>query len=215
MADRFIELVRLDSLKAAPRNPKSHSDEGIDASLNRFGYVEAILLDERTDRLVAGHGRLKALRFKRDAQETPPDGVHVAEDGEWLIPVQRGWSSHNDAEAEAYLLASNELTVAGGWGDQRALAEMLEDLNAGPGLDGTGFAPVDLEDLLIQLSPPSLEDLRKSMGREPTEEDMWPVVRLKLSPLVRDEFLAALGDDGSDDVRIRALLARLVAEVAE
>ena len=55
-----IEYVPLDQLKKAPRNPKAHSDD-IKTSIGRFGYVEPIVVDERTGCIVAGHGRREAL----------------------------------------------------------------------------------------------------------------------------------------------------------
>lgn len=60
-ADRRIEMMPLADVKPALRNPKTHDAEAIGASVERFGYVEPMVLDERTGRLVAGHGRLEHL----------------------------------------------------------------------------------------------------------------------------------------------------------
>ena len=103
-----LEWMPLGSLEPAKRNPKQHSSE-IGTSIGRFGYVEPIVLDERTGRIVAGHGRREALLAMRKRGEAPPAGIR-AEGDEWLVPVLRGWASRSDAEAEAYLLASNKLT---------------------------------------------------------------------------------------------------------
>jgi DNA modification methylase len=142
-----LEWMSLGQLQAATRNPKQHSSE-IGTSIGRFGYVEPIVLDERTGRIVAGHGRREALLAMRLRREAPPCGVR-AEGDDWLVPVLRGWASRSDAEAEAYLLASNKLTEAGGW-DEQALAELLKDLDAQGALDGVGFADDELEALIRQ-----------------------------------------------------------------
>jgi ParB-like chromosome segregation protein Spo0J len=59
---RWIDYVPLDEIAEAHRNPKLHDRRGIRASVTRFGFVEPITIDERTGRLVAGHGRLEQLR---------------------------------------------------------------------------------------------------------------------------------------------------------
>lgn len=145
-----LEAVELGKLVPAPRNPKKHALPALRDSIGRFGYVEPIVVDERTGRLVAGHGRAKALSLMRAKGERPPAGV-VEKDGEWLVPVLRGWASRSDQEAEAYLVASNRLTEAGGY-DAAALAEMLKELAAQNALEGTGFDADSIDDVIAQAS---------------------------------------------------------------
>ena len=150
---RWIELVSLDDLLArpAPRNPKEHDLAGIRASVSRHGFVEAPTVDERTGRLVAGHGRLGDLAARRDAGEDPPEGVEVDEDGTWRVPTQRGWASRSEADAEAYVIAANKLTEAGGW-DNKLLAEMLGDYRQDSDwLLGTGYQEKEVVSFLASL----------------------------------------------------------------
>jgi hypothetical protein len=63
---RRLEYVPLDDLQPAARNPKRHDLPAIGRSIDTFGYVEPVVLDERTGRLVAGHGRVEQLRAARD-----------------------------------------------------------------------------------------------------------------------------------------------------
>jgi DNA modification methylase len=144
-----IDYLPLGSLSEAARNPKRHALEPLSKSISRFGYVEPIILDERTGKLVAGHGRREALLKMRAAGETPPSGVTAAE-GDWHVPVVRGWVSKSDADAEAYLVASNRHVELGGW-DNDELAALLQSVN----LDGTGFTPDDLGALLDSISEPA------------------------------------------------------------
>lgn len=154
MPARWTEYVPLDEVLRAPRNPKRHATEDLSASIARFGFVEAPTIDERTGRLVAGHGRLDELAARRRAGSPPPEGVDVDDDGAWLVPVQRGWSSADEAEAEAYVVTSNRLVEKGGWD----LADLLDIVGRAPNLDGVGFSRDDLADLqdrLARENPPA------------------------------------------------------------
>ena len=52
--DRRIEYRDLKKLRADPRNPKAHAAEAIEASVSRFGFVEPIVVDERTGFIASG-----------------------------------------------------------------------------------------------------------------------------------------------------------------
>jgi hypothetical protein len=138
---RWTDYVPLETVQRAPRNPKGHNSELIANSISRFGIVESPAIDERTGRLVAGHGRLDDWITRKAAGEAPPDGIDIdPETGDWLVPVQRGWASRSDADAEAYLVISNSSSQMGGWDDE-ALAQLLADLRDQDEtlLDLTGF----------------------------------------------------------------------------
>ena len=117
-----VEYVPLRELQRWPRNPKNHDGEAIQASIGRFGFVQPIVLDESTGRIVAGHGRLESLTALRDSGAAAPARVEVAGD-DWRVPVLRGVAFASEHEAEAFLLADNATTVLGGW-DDAALAEV-------------------------------------------------------------------------------------------
>jgi hypothetical protein len=151
-----VEWASLDAVTPAARNPKAHNIDGIRASIGRFGFVTPAVVDERTGRLVVGHGRTEALRAMRDDGEEPPTGVRAV-DGVWQVPVLHGWSSRSDAEAEAYLIADNQHTIAGGW-DNGQLASMLLDLDSiDPTLtEALGFSEEALA--TIMATPPDMDD---------------------------------------------------------
>lgn len=148
---RHIEWRQLDSLTGDPRNPKGHSLETIDDSMDRFGVVDIITEDGRTGFIISGHGRAQVLRDRRAAGEQPPEGVTTDEWGNWVVPVVVGWSSSNDAEAAAALISMNRTTELGGWVDQ-PLLDLLDEIAATPDqFDGVGFSETDLDDLRAQL----------------------------------------------------------------
>lgn len=109
-----VKYLPLASIKFAAKNPKKHDLDEIQASFVNLGFGEPPLLDERTGRLVAGHGRIEALRALKKAGKRPPQGISN-NDKDWLVPVVAGWRSKNDQQAQAYLVASNTLVERGGW----------------------------------------------------------------------------------------------------
>lgn len=165
--ERRIERMALGQINAAKRNPKDHDLGELVTSIRRFGFVDVGVLDERTQRLVAGHGRLEALRslFKA-APDSPPPGVELR-DGEWWVPVQRGWSSRDDNQAEAFIVAANRIPELGGW-DQPLLDQVLIDLSKGgeEALAGIGYDGADVDELLRQLA----REGAKASGAEDAEQ---------------------------------------------
>lgn len=148
---RRIEYVALDDVATAERNAKEHDLPRLVRSIEEFGFTIPLLPDDRTGRLVAGHGRLVALRQMRDSGATPPEGVHVT-DGAWFVPMIRGWASRDDDHAAAVSVADNRLSEVGGW-DDNTLAELLEEIVDGNPdlLDVTGFTVDNLDEMLRDL----------------------------------------------------------------
>lgn len=142
-------LTPLDDLLPHPGNPKTHDLDLICASLARFGFAEPVVVDQRTGLLVSGHGRTTALRRLRDQDaSTPPAGVTV----DWCVPTFVGWSSADDDEALAALVALNRTTEQGGW-DDGVLTVLLERLDTigGAGLDGVGYDSDEVDQLRARL----------------------------------------------------------------
>jgi len=138
MPEPHIEYLPLAEVNRWPRNPKQHALDTISESMERFGFVNPLIIDEGTKMLVAGHGRLDTLQTMKDSGRTRPEGV-LEKDGVWLVPIVRGISFKNDREAEAYLMADNQITILGGW-DNEQLDNMLKEHTEN--LSGLGF-PAD------------------------------------------------------------------------
>lgn len=153
MTELRIEYMGLDDLVPDERNPKGHRLDLIDNSYSEFGYVESVVMDERTGKLLAGHGRLEQLQARRRDGKPAPDGIEVRPDGTWAVPVTRGTATKDDAHAAAFLVAANKLTEAGGWRDD-ALSELLHGLPDLPMLELTGFTLPELADLDESLAHP-------------------------------------------------------------
>jgi hypothetical protein len=186
-APRRLEYMPLDDLlgRRDPRNPKGHADADIRHSLGRFGYTEPVMLDERTGRLIAGHGRIENLDQRRTAGQHPPDGIVIAADGTWTIPVTRGWASRSDEEAAAYLVTSNQLTIKGGW-HADPLAAILQEIASATsdGLEGTGFTVADLDLVLAEVSDAGPLDVDAEWGAAGMPDYVSDDLRRKYSVLV-------------------------------
>lgn len=163
MGERRVAYEPLPQVQRAPRNPRRHDEAGIRSSLSGFGVVDLPVIDERTGRLVSGHGRLDQLLDLHRAGEEAPDGVLV-QDGTWLVPVVRGWSSGSDAEAEAYLVATNKISENGGW--DTGLDEILSGLVSTDWdlATLTGFTAAELEELIADPQPVMVHEAVPATG---------------------------------------------------
>ena len=125
----WVEHVRLSEIRPALRNPKEHDEDGIAASIRRYGFVAPLVENAESGRIAAGHGRLAAARqlYAEDPKEVPRF-VKLAPDGEWMIPVLKGIAFPSEQAAEEYLIAVNRWVEKGGW-DPELLAPMLERLS--------------------------------------------------------------------------------------
>jgi hypothetical protein len=149
-----VEYLPLRSLQPAKRNPKKHQIATVLASMSRFGYVSPMILDERTGRLVAGHGRLESLLKAKSEGQEPPDRIRVQQ-GDWLVPVVRGIAFADDQQAEAFLLADNQTAIVAGW-DDRELKKIIDELGRDEALLDTGFEDLYHEEFGVEQDDPAL-----------------------------------------------------------
>ena len=154
----YTEYMRLDDYldRFHPRNPKEHDIGAIIESIKRFGFVEQPTIDENTGYSVAGHGRGIALSKMVEKGLDVPERIQVDDvDDMWMLPVTRGIRFRDEAHVNAYLVASNRLTMLGGWHEEK-LAEMLQELALQDEklLESTGYDGDDLDMLLADLALP-------------------------------------------------------------
>jgi len=131
-------------------NAKEHDTGGLIVSMRRFGYIDPVVINGVTGRLIAGHGRIEALGWMERMGEGRPRGVDAGEDGEWVIEavvVEIG-----EAEEAAAVLALNRIGEIGGW-DWNTVEEILRGIvedGGEVGLEGTGFDADDLQRIVEQ-----------------------------------------------------------------
>lgn len=199
-----VRLIDIDAITPHPSNPKAHDVDTLVRSMLRFGFVEPIVVDQRTGLNVSGHGRVKALLALRDSGAAPPDGI-VVEDGRWLAPVFAGWASADEPQAEAALVALNRIGEAGGW-DDGALLDLLTRLSdVEDGLVAVGFDEDDITDLRALLA--DVDDLDGiADGYDPDAADNLPMLRLHVERPLLERWKAHAAGYDSDSDALEALL---------
>jgi len=146
-----IGEIPLTELTPWKDNPKEHDITAIINSIKEVGFVTPLIVDEQTKRIIAGHGRYKALlSLQKDAPAPPPNNITLDENGTWLIPaiIVSGLS---EEEMQAYAIADNKLVTLGGW-DIELLTEMLSEIEETDLLEVTGFTQYQYTLLLNELS---------------------------------------------------------------
>jgi hypothetical protein len=139
-----IEYVALESLRPHPGNPKDHDIDAIIESIKRFGYRVPMDPNQNTESsiLVAGHGRREALMclyegFKAGVEEVP-EGILNTPEG-WLVPVLGGTKPLTPEEAEAFILADNQIQMNGPMQSEKLTTMLAKVSKTAKGLFGTGF----------------------------------------------------------------------------
>lgn len=143
-----LEYVDIDEIERWPRNPKKHDIQRLKGSMRDHGFTIPIARDATTQRMVAGHGRLQALRELRDEGEDAPRRILVVQAGvrkqswRWFAPVLVGLSFLNEEQAEQYLLSDNRLVEAGGW-DPEMLTRIFKSMPQAK-IDKAGFSDAEV-----------------------------------------------------------------------
>jgi hypothetical protein len=156
-----IEEMSLTDLHARrlPGNAKRHDLEVIGESFEEHGMVDLPGIDETTGLMFRGHGRLEKLEKMKADGEKPPARVKMI-DGDWVIPVVRGYKFKDREAVERYALVDNRATELGGWDNtilSKQLAKFGED-----NLIGTGFDSSDLVRFMKSDSGPKIPDMKAS-----------------------------------------------------
>jgi DNA modification methylase len=149
-------------LVPADYNPRKIDDHQLDAlkrSLDRWGFVEPVVMNKRTGRIVGGHQRVKAA-LALAVPEVPTVWVDIDEEGE-----------------KALNIALNQ--ISGEWEEDK-LAALLDELEAkGQSLEELGFKQDRLDDLLAELRQgPELQGDLDEVPEPPAEPitqpgDLW------------------------------------------
>lgn len=116
-----------------PRKISDHQAEALKRSLDRWGFVEPIVANKRTGKIVGGHQRVDAAL-----------ALAVAK-----VPVH--WVDLDEDSEKALNIALNK--ISGEWEDNR-LAELLTELEqGGQDLEDLGFDPDELQAIIDAAAP--------------------------------------------------------------
>ena len=159
---RFSKAVPITELKPWGKNPRKHAADlqPLVRSIEHFGWTNPILVQEKTNRVIAGHGRLEAAR-QAGLSEVPAIFLDM-----------------NDDDASAYTVADNKLAELSEW-DEVALGSVLADLQ-GNHYDMTlmGFSDDEINQILTReseaLERTTLDDIPDLPKKTSTREGhMW------------------------------------------
>ncbi len=154
---RWAEYQAVADLVPADTNAKDHDQVALGRSVAEFGYIEPVVIDERTGKLLAGHGRTEYLTELYASGAEPPEGVTVGPDGRWQVLVVRGVHSRDDAHADAMAIALNRIGERGGWKPD-VLSAQLDAMWGTELAEATGWTADELDDLIAATSAGVLAD---------------------------------------------------------
>lgn len=158
-------VVGVKTVQPHPDNPRRGDVTGIATSLARFGQVRPILAQKSTGFIVAGNHTYQAalsLGWKRLA----------------VASVEM-----TDEDARAYMLADNRWSDVA-TNDDAALLAILRELGEAGQLEGTGYSPDDLDDLLALLESQTTPHEPTDAHHSETPEQTAARVRPALAPMV-------------------------------
>jgi ParB-like chromosome segregation protein Spo0J len=141
--------VSVDTLKEFPGNPRKGNVKKLAESLTTNGQYKPIVVQKSTQQILAGNHLWKA------AKELGWTEINVVE-----IDV-------NDEQAKKIVAADNRLGELGTY-DEQALLDLLEEIN----LEGTGYEPADVDDLLAFLEEKVAVDWKTGNTLEGQQENV-------------------------------------------
>jgi hypothetical protein len=185
-------MVGVAALKPYPRNARRHSRRQIRkiaASIERFGFVNPVLIDEN-NLIIAGHGRVAAAKLL----------------GWSGVPTLR--VEHlSETEKRAYILADNRLAEDAGW-DQEMLAIELQGLiELDFSIELAGFDTAEIDLVLDSRAEANAPDCNNDDEVPPIPEsgnavtrpgDRWELGRHRLlcaDATIASSYEKLLGDD--------------------
>lgn len=187
-----IEYVPIGDLQPNPKNARQHSPaqlRQIARSIESFGFNAPILVD-RTNTVIAGHGRLEALKLLKRADAPVIRLEHLTHE-----------------QVQAFAIADNRLVETSEW-DEAILAEhfkALSELDLDFSLDATGFSMGEIDLMIEGLSEPEPEPEDNETPAEgpavTRPGDLWRLgdhLLLCGSSLERESYARLMGEERAD-----------------
>lgn len=108
-----LKYVPLKDLRFLDGNSKRHDIGELCELFKRHGFRKPMIWDKAADAIIAGNGRLEALKALQSSGEQPPKNIRVV-DGDWAVPVVFGGDAKTLEEAIAYSIDDNLSVLSGG-----------------------------------------------------------------------------------------------------
>src|SRR5699024_3837545 len=192
------ETLPITELNLYDRNPRMVDVQAIKASMLANGIFRPIVVNRGThtgkpNQVLAGNHSLKAMR---ELTEDNPDDTRWSMVNVWMVDV-------DEEHAAKIVLADNRTADLGSY-DNEELIGLMEGLQGD--LDGTGYDEDDLAILLdMTAGPDSLDDLEDEFG-ELEDDDFWITVRLRIPPVLNEQWKDWVRGYDSEEEAFEALL---------
>lgn len=192
------ETLPITELNLYDRNPRMGDVQAIKASMLANGIFRPIVVNRGThtgkpNQVLAGNHSLKAMR---ELTEDNPDDTRWSMVNVWMVDV-------DEERAAKIVLADNRTADLGSY-DNNELVALMEGLK--DDLDGTGYDEDDLSALLdLTAGPDSLDDLEEEFG-ELEDDDFWITVRLRIPPVLNEQWKDWTRGYDSEEEAFEALL---------
>ncbi|HLO51389.1 MAG TPA: DNA methyltransferase [Kamptonema sp.] len=174
-----LKYIPISQAELFDNNAKLHNLDQIIESIARYGFKSAAkwesTLNGGRGGIVAGNGRVEALRVMEERGDELPIGIaQDTETGEWCVPVLFGVEASSEAIARAYALDDNNLTLLGGdfavadlmkLYDQELLLSELEELSKYDEVP-VSIGEANLEKLLNQLAQGGNDEPEPEYGED-------------------------------------------------
>lgn len=193
-SDLAVVYIPLDTLAEYPNNPRQHDSEQIikiQRSIESFGFINPILVDEK-GQIIAGHARLKAAQL-----------AHMEK-----VPVIR-LGHLSEGQKRAYRIADNKLAELGTWSIELLQMEFkaLDELKLDMPLTITGYDMGDI-DLILEGKETKIDPKANNIPFIPDNEivsqegDIWQLDKHRLicGNSLKKETLTALMEDKKADM---------------
>lgn len=180
------KLTRIEALRAAPRNARTHSKKQLRQlvdSITAFGFTNPVLVDASGE-VIAGHGRLAAARMLGLA-EVPTICL------DWL----------SEAQKRAYVIADNRLAEKAGWDRELLAIELGELMALNFDVAQTGFELREVELIIDAGGVPVDDDENEGPAAGPAicqPGDLWQLGQHCLlcgDALVPASYVQLMGSD--------------------
>ena len=138
-------MINMSDIKPYANNARTHSTQQIEQivkSIKEFGFTNPLLIDNDCN-LIAGHGRLEAIRWLNnfDYKDKPITQLPAV-----IV------SDLSDTQRRALVIADNKIALNAGW-DLDILKDELETLdNENYDMELLGFSDSELGDILDSVS---------------------------------------------------------------
>ncbi len=171
-----LRYIPISQAELFDNNAKLHNLDQIIQSIARYGFKSACkwesTLNNGRGGIVAGNGRVEALRVMEQRGDDLPIGIAQDETGEWCVPVLFGVEADSEAIARAYAW-DNNLIVTGGMlaidelmklYDPELLESELESLSR------SGESPLSID---FESVESSLQSMLAGSQNELPDESAW------------------------------------------